>query len=133
MSRVTIIDNEYLTLWYHPEKKIVHHKLHKFLFGKVLREGLDEGIKLLKEYEAQKWLSDDKNNFGMTKEDTTWTYTDWFPRAVQAGWKYWALVRPEKVIGQMSMRQIIKDCAASGVTVQVFSDSEAAMKWLEEQ
>lgn len=133
MSKDTIIDNEHLTLWYHSDKKIVHHKIHKFLYGKVLRDGLDKGIELLKKYGAKKWLSDDRDNFGLTKEDTEWTYTDWFPRAVQAGWKYWALVRPEKVIGQMSMKQIIKDCARSGVTVQVFSDPEEAMKWLEGQ
>jgi hypothetical protein len=33
MQSQVIIDNPYVTMWYHPAKKIVHHKIHKFIFG----------------------------------------------------------------------------------------------------
>ena len=62
-----------------------------------------------------------------------WTATVWRPRVIKAGWKYWALVLPEKTIRQLNMRRIIKDYADSGVTVQIFSNADEAMQWLKAQ
>ena len=31
MSKITILDNEYVTLWYHPDHGIVHHQFHKYI------------------------------------------------------------------------------------------------------
>ena len=31
MPPITIIENEFASLWYYPEQKIVHHKLKSFL------------------------------------------------------------------------------------------------------
>jgi hypothetical protein len=133
MSKMIIIDNEFVTLWYYPEKKIVHHQFHKFLYGQAFRDDLNAGTELLQKYGAQKWLSDDRKNSALPKEDVEWAETDWFPRTKKAGWKYWALVLPEQVIGQMNMKRFIRDYSAQGLTVQVFSDPEAAMSWLEKQ
>jgi hypothetical protein len=133
MSKITVLDNEYITLWYYPEKKIIHHKFHKYIFGEVFREGLNTGWEVMKKYKAQKWLSDDRNNSALAQEDVVWSKTDWFPRVMQAGWKYWALVQPEKVIGQTNMDRIVKEYSEKGLTVKIFSDPDEAMKWLESQ
>jgi len=37
MPTQTIVQNSFFTLWYHPEKKIVHHQLHKFIAGVPFR------------------------------------------------------------------------------------------------
>jgi hypothetical protein len=134
MPRETIIDNEYLTLWYYPETKIVHHQFHKFVHGEALREGFTEGARLLEKYGAQKWLSDDRKNAAFTKEDQEWKDSDWRPRVVRAGWKYWALLLPEKTIGQMSMKRIISEKYTDlGITIDFFDDPQEALKWLESQ
>jgi len=133
MDKELILDNDYMTLWYYPGKKIVHHQFHKFTYGKALRDGLSAGAALLEEKGAQKWLSDDRKNTGLGKEDMNWTATVWRPRVIKAGWKYWALVLPEKILGQMSMKRIIEEYANTGVTVQIFSDPDEAMRWLETQ
>ena len=133
MDKEVILDNEYITVWYYPDKKIVHHQMHKFTYGKTLHDGLSAGAAILEEKGAQKWLSDDRKNTGLGKDDMNWTATVWRPRVVKAGWKYWALVLPEKIIGQMSMKRIIEEYANTGVTVQMFSDPDEAMRWLETQ
>ena len=33
MPTQTIIDSPFATLWYYPDKKIVHHQIHKFVHG----------------------------------------------------------------------------------------------------
>lgn len=130
MPKLTIIDNEYASLWFYPEHKIVHHKFHQFIFGQPFRDVLNRGADLLQQHHAQKWLSDDRNNSALRPEDKAWSQTEWFPRVVNAGWKYWALVMPQKIVGQMNMKAIVDDYARQGVVVRVFSDPEKAMQWL---
>ena len=81
----------------------------------------------------KKWLSDDRNNAALSKEDMEWTQTDWHPRTIATGWKYWAIVLPKNIIGQMNMDYIIKRAAAEGLTVRPFTDPDEAMEWLENQ
>jgi hypothetical protein len=131
MSATTILDNEYATLWFHPEKKIVHHQFHKFIFGEAFRNVLSTGVEVMKKNGAHKWLSDDRNNSAISQEDREWGDSVWTPQVVAAGWKYWAVVLPEKVVGQMSMKHLIEDYSNRGVKVQVFSDPAQALKWLE--
>ena len=133
MDKELIIDNENMTIWYYPNKRIVHHQFHRFTYGKTLRDGLSAGAAILEEKGAQKWLSDDRKNTGLGKDDMDWTATVWRPRVKKAGLKYWAIVLPEKIFGQMVMKRIIEEYANTGVTIQTFSDPDEAMKWLEAQ
>jgi len=133
MDKELILDNEYITLWYYPQKKIVHHEFHKFAYGKTFQDALSAGAAILEKKGAQKWLSDDRKNTVLGKDDMNWTATVWRPRVIKAGWKYWAIVLPEKILGQMAMKRIIEEYANTGVTVKMFSDPDEAMRWLETQ
>ena len=132
MSKITILDNEFVSMWYHPELRILHHKFHKYLWGEAFREALNKGVEIFEEHQACKWLSDDRLNASLSMEDTNWAMTQWFPRVRKAGWKYWAIVLPENIIGQMNMKRFIADYSAQGVAVQVFGDPDEAMTWLQE-
>jgi hypothetical protein len=131
MPRQTIIDTDYATLWYYPESKIVRHKWKKFIYGQEFRNVLNKGVDIFKQQGAQKWLSDDRENSALPKEDFEWGVNDWFPRVFGAGWKYWALVMPDKVAGQMNMERGVKTYIDRGLIVQVFEDPDEALKWLE--
>ena len=133
MSKITVVDNPFVTLWYHTDKKVVHHELHQFIYGEAFREFLLKGTEALKKHGAKKWLSDDRANTVLSQEDAEWGKTNWFPQTVQAGWKYWAIVRPKKVLAQMGMERLVKEYADHGVVAQFFSDPEEAMTWLEKQ
>jgi hypothetical protein len=132
-GRVTLIDNEDVSLWYHAETKIVHHELRRFVYGEKFREVLEKGLAEFKQHGACKWLSDDRGNGPLKPADADWALHDWAPRVMAAGWKYWAVVMPEKVLGQMNMRRWIDTYAEAGVTAMAFSDPVKALKWLEEQ
>ena len=67
MSLITILDNEYVTLWYHPDKQIIHHQFHKFLYGQAFRDAMNAGTEAMKKYGAHKWLSDDRKNSASKK------------------------------------------------------------------
>lgn len=133
MSKTTIIDNEYASLWYYPETKIVHHQIKKYIYGEQLQNLLSKGTEVLKKNGAQKWLSDDRSNNALRPQDSEWTDNVWFPNTTKAGWKYWALVQPEKTIGQMNMKKKTTFVTNAGVVVKVFSNPNEAIKWLESQ
>ena len=133
MQSITLHDNGYATMWYHPDKKIVHHQIHKFIFGEELQKLLLTGTEALRKNRASKWLSDDRSNAALRKEDLEWGMTNWFPQALQAGWKFWAIVQPEKIIAQMNMEKVVEDYAKAGMTAKFFTDPDQAMKWLESQ
>ena len=133
MSKTTILDNEFATLWYHPEQKIVHHKWHKYIFGQHFRDVLSKGLELFEENGCQKWLSDDRNNPAFHPDDQEWGVTIWTPRVIAAGWKYWALVLPEQVLGQRSMKRLADQMREFGVEVYLSSDSDQGLKWLKSQ
>ena len=57
----------------------------------------------------------------------------WEPRVFKAGGEHWAIVLPEKVVGQMSMKEIIASYTALGLNVKTFTDPQMAMSWLEKQ
>ncbi len=131
MSVIIIEQNDYGTMYYHPESKIVHHEYHKFIYGDVYRAFLLKGTETLKKYGAIKWLSDDRKNPVVSAVDIEWGQKNWLPVTLQAGWKYWAIVQPEGILAKTTMENLMKDFARFGLTARYFTDPDVAMKWLE--
>ena len=129
----TILDNAQFTLWYHTDKKIVHHRIHKFIAGDPFRSLLLTGGDVLKKNQARKWLSDDRDNWVLAKDDLDWSRANWAPECARSGWKYWAIVRPEKVLATVAMENLATKYATLGVTAKFFTDPREAMNWLEKQ
>ncbi|MBZ0292841.1 MAG: hypothetical protein K8L99_09800 [Anaerolineae bacterium] len=133
MPPMIVIDNEYVTLQYHPDKKIVHHSFKQWIPLQIFRDVMTQGADIFEKYGAEKWLSDDRGNGALDLAAAEWGTKVWTPRITKAGWKYWAVVMPKKVLGQMDMRQWIKMYSDLGVTVKAFTDPDEALRWLEKQ
>jgi len=131
LSPITVVDNEFGSLVYHPDKKIIHHTFHQPIGGDSFRSLLSSGIELLKQNNAEKWLSDDRENAALSPEDTEWGQSQWFPQAKAAGWKYWGLVVPADMMARMNMAEFVFNYSQQGVRTQVFTDLDKALRWLE--
>ncbi len=130
MPKMTIVDLPEITLWYHDDRKLVHHQIHRYPGSALLEGVLEKGLAVMKEHGAHKWLSDDRNNGALPKSHHDWANNVWGPRAAAAGWKYWALVPPKELVGQMNMARLKEAYGSLGVTVSVFSDPYQALAWL---
>jgi len=128
---VTVIDDEFVTLWYHPDEKVVHHQIHKFLVAGVFERLLSKGAELLETHGATKWLSDDRNNVVVSPEDLAWSDTVWAPRVLKAGFKHWAIVVPSTAVAELQMKALRTKRQKQGLTVEMFERVEDAMAWLE--
>ncbi|HMJ16353.1 MAG TPA: hypothetical protein VK524_33295 [Polyangiaceae bacterium] len=127
-----VLENDAVILRYHTLEKIVHHELRRFVHGAQLREVLETGLELFRKHGANKWLSDDRGNGPLKPADEQWARTEWFPMVKAAGWKYWAVVLPEKVLGQMNMKRWIELYAAEGIEARAFTDPDEALEWIRE-
>lgn len=130
MDIETIVDNKNFTLRYYSKEKIIHHQFHDYVYGSKLHEYLFLGVELMKKYGAQKWLSDDRENPILSPEDVQYGKEIWTPAAKAAGWKYWALILPEAMIGKLSMQQYLDYNRKNGIIVELFHDPEPALQWL---
>ena len=133
MPKITVHSTPIVTVWYHPETRIVHSQVHKFISGKEFQDFLKAGLDVLVKNKARKWLSDDRSNSVLRREDVEWGNQNWFPQCVNAGWKYWAIVQPEKVLAFAPMERLVEDYKKFGVTSKFFSDADEALRWLERQ
>ena len=133
MSKTIVLKNTHLTLWIHEDTKIVHHRFSRFTHGDSFRNGMEAGLEVLKKYKATKWLSDDRKNSALPREDIEWSRANWGPAAIKAGWKHWAIVQPINIVGQMNIKKCIEIYTELGLNVKAFSDPDEALKWLEQQ
>ena len=132
MPAITIMEDSDISMWYHPESKILHHQTHHFFCGKAFRDALTKGVEMFQKYGAQKWLSDDRESTALAKEDLEWGDREWFPRVANLGWRYWAIVVPEKMVDQLTLKRLAELYSARGVTTRIFSSPEDAKSWLEQ-
>lgn len=126
-----VFDADYATVWVYPEKKVIHHKFRKYTYGDNLKAVLEKGLEALEKYGCDKWLSDDRVNSALPQEDKEWSKDVWGPKAAKAGWKKWALISPEKVIGKVYMKAVVEAFGNLGVEIQIFSDPAEGLAWLE--
>jgi len=133
-TRITRIENEYACLWFYPEEGIIHHQFLQPISGDAFQFVLMSGLRLMQEHGATKWLSDDRKNANLPPEDGAWSEEYWLPRAVKAGWKYWALLPPTRARGRINIERLsgnVRD--QRSVTIEIFSDPDKAWHWLVSQ
>ena len=130
---LTVLESPYFTLYYHPQARVVHHEIRHFVTGQDFRNLLTAGSEVLRKNMARKWLSDDRGQWVLAKEDVDWSETHWAPQTAKAGWRYWAIVRAEKILAKVAMEQLVEKYGKLGVKAQFFTDPREAMAWLEKQ
>jgi hypothetical protein len=136
MPAIVLVTNDYMTVEYRPEEKMIYHTVHKPMGIEqlqLLKDGLNAGTDALKQYGITKWLSDDRLNGPLPPELVKWGSTEWNARTVAAGWKYWANVVPKEVAAAGTLLPVINNLHKMGLTMQVFTNLEEGLKWLAEK
>ncbi len=135
MSNIALYESPYITVEYFPDKKLISHTIHQPMSGQlaVFKAALDAGTAAMHQYGVCKWLSDDRKNDALTEEGNQWSATDWQPRTMKAGWKYWANVVPQDLIAAGTLLPVIEMLFEVGLRMAVFTDVEQAIAWLDKQ
>jgi hypothetical protein len=129
MLPISIVANDYITIEYLPDKHLIYHLIHRPVSGQIFRDSLTAGTNALKQYSVCKWLSDDRKNGVIPKEDFEWGQ-QWSVDTIDANWKYWANVVPLEIAAAGSLIPAIEDLHGLGLRMMVFTDPEDALNWL---
>ncbi len=133
MSKITLYDSAYITVEYWEDKKLIYHTIHQQISGQLemFKEALNAGTAALEKYQVHKWLSDDRKNDPLTQAGNEWSFTDWQPRTLKAGWKYWAAVVPQDLVAAGTLMPVIEELFKLGLRMMVFTNVEDAIVWLD--
>ena len=131
MSKTSIFDNDSMAIFYYPDKKILVQETLKFATSEERREALGEGLKIIERDRVTKWLTNNKSGSAIPEEDFDWGINEWFPRAIKAGLKYWAVILPEKAVGKLSGKKMLDGALKHGISIKTFQTEEDALKWLD--
>lgn len=132
MNKIQIADNPQISVWFYPEQAIIYSCMKGFCYGADYRDALMKGVETMKAHKAVKWLSDNRLGGAVARDEEEWGEKVWIPAARAARWKHWGVVLPERVIGQISLKRLLKQYDNLGINVRFFSDPDEAMKWLVE-
>jgi hypothetical protein len=135
MSEIMIVDNEYITMGYRPDGKMIYHTIHKPIGTaqtQLLMDALDAGTATLRQHKVLKWLSDDRLNGPLSPEFLTWSLGDWCPRTIDAGWKYWANIVPKELAAAGTLVPVMENLHKLGLRMRVFTNVEEGLEWLAE-
>jgi hypothetical protein len=132
MSTVTLVTNDYITLEYQPDRKLIYHTIYKPVSeaSNIFMDTLEKGTSALKEYGAHKWLSDDRLNGPLSQDILDWAVKGWYKRTIDAGWQYWANVVPKELEAAGTLIPVINQLHELGLKMRVFTNVDAALTWL---
>lgn len=129
----TLLRTPFATIQYDTDSKIVRHQTFPAIRGREYRDVLTLGVETLKKRAAEKWLADERKSSAMGEDDELWAQRVWLPAALRSGWKYWAIVLPEKDAGRRALKRASEALSTAGITARTFSDPTEALEWLESQ
>ena len=89
-----------------------------------------DGIELLRQKGANRWLGDCRLLGPITQADQLWMNKDWHPRAAAAGMRWVALVSPQAAVARLSIKYIITKVHHTDLVFNYFDDLESARAWL---
>lgn len=106
----TYFKNEFITIQYNTEQRIIQLTWLGFVDSAILRQGLDMAINLAKEKKLHLWIMDQRLRRVLRSEDAEWIINDWFPRFYQANTKSKvAILLPEDTFGEYNTRKNLKE------------------------
>lgn len=131
MSKTTVFDSDSMPILYYQDKKILVQETLKFTTTEERRMALEKGLEVIERDRVSKWLTNNKSGSAIPQEDIDWGINEWFPRAIKAGLKHWAVILPEKAVGKLSGKKMVDALIAQGIKVKTFETEEDAVTWLD--
>jgi hypothetical protein len=91
---------------------------------------LEAGLQALTEHAGSRWLADGRNMKLIKQTDQDFIVQEFFPRAVAAGLKRFALVIPLNELAMTTVDQLVRRLPAAKVEVACFPTVAEARSWL---
>jgi hypothetical protein len=91
---------------------------------------LDAAVRALSEHRASRLLADCRRQKVLRPEDQDRADKEWFPRALAAGLKRFAIVLPTRVLAAMNVQDRLDKVPNATVDIAYFEGVDEARAWL---
>ena len=108
----------------------VHTDRDDFTHGDDLRQSFDKVLEILRDRGCSTILADFTDFMVGNGEDQQWVIDDWFPRAMDAGMRYLAVISPRFRVGKLTTDVVTGKFKHPDLKVAHFNTVEKAVEWL---
>ena len=124
-------DNEICTIWYNTGLQAVETKWKgEYASGKEFEEIHNAIIRCLAENNASIIVADATFMRVITSKDQQWIVDDWYPRAIDDGFKYEALITGNNSFNEATIRNIVHHYDEDKIITRYFSTYDEAVAWV---
>ncbi|GAA4315047.1 STAS/SEC14 domain-containing protein [Nibribacter koreensis] len=119
----------FLTIEYSEKNNWVYNNWIGYQSYESIVSGANACIKVLNQHHCSFLLNDNRQIIGPWNHAVEWIATDWTPRAIAAGLRYFAHVVDKDSLAKLSSEEMKQ--SADGFEMQIFGDIDEATAWLE--
>lgn len=119
----------YIITEYLPDENWIYNNWMGFLPLNKVKDGANACLEILTETNCPYLLNDNRLVIGAWDKANEWIATDWTPRAVAVGLRYFAHVVTSESFAELSAVAMNEQVNGS-FTMQIFHDIDAAKNWL---
>lgn len=127
-------DDQYASVEWDAQTGCVIQTWKKFVTGEAYQKVLNKITELVTLRKCPILLADTRQMSALSLADQQWTLVEWAPKMAAAGHRVTAVVMPEKMIAQITLKHMTTvnpdQQAKADVQLQYFSEIEAAKAWI---
>ncbi|QHL87258.1 STAS/SEC14 domain-containing protein [Nibribacter ruber] len=118
----------FLTVEYDEKANWVYNNWIGYQSYESIVAGANACAEILQQHNCSFLLNDNRQIIGPWNHAVEWIATDWTPRAIAAGLRYFAHVVDADSLAKLSSEEMKQ--TADGFAMQIFGDIEEATAWL---
>lgn len=123
----------YLTIEYNEKQNWTQCTWRGFIRLPEIQEGFNAIIDFLEDKVCFALFSDHSGIVGPWNEGNEWLFSDWQPRALQKGLRYWAINTGDDLFSNISLELFLTKEKSEEYMIKVFEDNQNAQDWLKEK
>lgn len=120
-------------IYFDPHANHVVMEWYGYATSKQFRKGTEFMLEMLTENKTHKVLADITEMDIIGREDQLWLDSDFLPRAIQAGFKAIAIIKPESYFNKVAVESISYKVDQDKLAISFFDNIPEAKKWLKHQ
>jgi hypothetical protein len=123
-------EKTYCNIYYYNDIKVVHLDWGKFVTPAQFIEACNFSLDLMAKNKGKKMIADNSKIGVVAVENQNWLTNDWFPRALEKGFRFSAVVLSNDAFVKYAIKKIENNINNELFVVQYFDSVDNAKEWL---
>ena len=125
-----IYDKKWCRIYYYKEYNCVLIDWIGYATSKQFREACNVSLQYIIEKKVDKIIADNSKAAVVKNEDQDWMNEVWFPKALEAGFLFSAVVVAKNIFREISIKNIVNKINDINFTVNFFENQKEALDWI---